>query len=133
MDSNVRRQRDNELTDLFLSVLGDGMLAKEAMAKAASMPCSRFWIEPEHAMHLIWSRRTGRWKKTDKKNRFSVRNSNSIRRIDLIMERCGGIYTYEKICDVVYSPAPEFFISPRTAMEIITRTLQRRRKENRRC
>lgn len=129
MDSDVRKQRDNELTDLFLSILGEGMLAKEAMAKAASMPCSRFWIEPEHAMDLIWARRSGRWKRAQKGNRFGVRNGNSIRRIDAIIERCEGTYTYQKVCDVVFSPAPEFFISPRTAMEIITRTLQKRRKK----
>lgn len=132
MNSYVRKQRDNELTDVFLSILGEGMLAKDAMAKAAAMPCSRFWIEPEHAMDLIWARRAGRWKRTQTDNRFGVRNKNSIRRIDAIMERCEGVYTYEKVCDVVFSPAPEFFISPRTAMGIITRTLQRRRKEKRR-
>lgn len=132
MDSNVRRQRDDELTDVFLSILGKGMLAKEAMAKASAMPCSRFWIEPEHAMKLIWERRSGRWKQSKNSGRFSVRNINSIRRIDLIIEKCDGVFTYKRVCDVIYSPAPEFFVSPRTAMEIITRTLQRRRKEKRR-
>lgn len=132
MNSSVRKQRDNELTDLFLSVLGNGKLAKEAMAKAAAMPCSRFWIEPEHAMRMIWRRRTGRWQRSNGNNRFGVRSSNSIRRIDAIMERCNGDFSYESICDAIYSPAPEFYLSPRTAMEIITRTLQRRRKEKRR-
>ena len=132
MDRNVRRQRDDELTDVFLSILGNGMLAKEAMAKAAAMPCSRFWIEPEHAAHLIWMRRSGRWRKSERGARFAVRNNNSFRRIDLIIERCEGVFSFDRICDVVLSPAPEFFVSPKTAQAIITRTLQRRRKERKR-
>jgi hypothetical protein len=61
-----------------------------------------------------------------------VRSANSLRRIDLIIEKCGGVFTFDRICDVVMSPAPEFFVSPRTAQAIITRTLQRRKKEKRR-
>lgn len=132
MNRDVRRQRDDELTDLFLSILGNGMLAKQAMAEAARMPCSRFWIEPEHAAHLIWARRSGKWNRSDRGARFSVRSANSLRRIDLIIEKCGGVFTFDRVCDVVMSPAPEFFVSPRTAQAIITRTLQRRKKEKRR-
>lgn len=129
MNSSVRKQRDKEMTNLFLSVLGDGRPANKLMAQVADMPCSRFWIEPEQAIKLIWLRRRKAWHKTEGKGRHAVKNANSLARIDEIMRRCDGDYSFSKVAEVVLQPAPSFYVSPRTAQAIITRTLKERRNK----
>ena len=127
MNSSVRRQRDEELTALFLSMLGSGMPAEATMARCADMPCSRFWIEPEHARRLIRRRLEKKKTQSQFKGRHAEKRANNERRVDEIMHRCDGDYSMAKIAEVVYSPAPSFYMSGRTAQAVITRTLKRRR------
>lgn len=130
MNSSVRRQRDEELTDLFLSVLGSGMTAQETMARCAEMPCSRFWVEPEYAMRLIRARLEGARRHPQRGGRHAVKVSNNSLRVDEIMRRCGGDFSFANVCRVVMSPAPRFFMSGRTAQAVIMRTLRERRMRN---
>lgn len=130
MNSSVRKQRDEELTDLFLSVLGNGMPAEATMALCAGMPCSRFWIEPEYAMRLIRARLDETRQDSPHKGRHAEKTKNTRLKIDEIMRRCGGDYSFANACKVVMSPAPQFYVSGRTAQAIIVRTLKERRRRN---
>lgn len=116
--------RNEELTSVFLKMLGDGRLAKAVMRSAASMPSSRFWIEPENALRHIRWRLKGVW--GNKGNEHPM----TVKRIDAIIERCGGDFSIEKVTEVVESPAPSFFLEGSTAVVIIFRTLRERRMKN---
>lgn len=116
-------KRNEELTSVFLSMLGDGRLAKAVMRSAASMPSSRFWIEPENAQRHIRWRLKGVWGNKGNEKPMLVR------KIDTIIERCNGDYSIEKITQVVESPAPSFFLEGGTAINIIFATLRKRRRK----
>lgn len=128
MNSSVRRQRNEELTDLFLSVLGSGGTSQHTMEQCAAMPCSRFWIEPEYALRLIKAKTDGGATVSQYKARHAVKRGNTERKIEEIIRRCDGDFSLANIARVVFSPAPEFYISGRTAQAVITRTLKERRK-----
>lgn len=121
---DLSTKRNEELTSVFLAMLGDGRLAKAVMRSAASMPSSRFWIEPENAQRHIRWRLKGTWGNKGNEKPMLVR------KIDAIIERCGGDYSIEKITEVVESPAPSFFLEGGTAINIIFETLRKRRKRN---
>lgn len=121
---NLSARRDEELTSVFLNMLGDGRLAKAVMRSAASMPSSRFWIEPENAQRHIRWRLKGTWGSKGNENPMAVK------RIDAIIERCHGDFSIEKVTEVVEGPAPSFFLEGGTAINIIFATLRKRRIAN---
>ena len=127
MRNSILMERDIEITDLFLSLLGCGKRVEEIKAMCADMPCSRFWIEPETAMRLIKGRLAGGRTQPAQGKRHSVKINNNILRIDEIIKLCKGDFSFDNVLRVVTSPAPRFFISRRTAQAIISRTLKKRR------
>jgi len=125
MDESVGElaaQRNEELTAVFLSLLGDGRLARDIISSAASSPCSRFWITPQNAMRYIKMRLDGSW--GDKGNELP----QQVLKIDAIIRLCDGNYSPAKVRDVVEGPAPSFFLSKSAARDIIYRTVRKRRK-----
>lgn len=121
---SLTQKRDDELTSVFLRMLGDGRLAKDVMSSAASMPASRFWVEPENALRHIRWRLKGTW--GDKGNE----NPMIVKKIDAIIERCDGCFSIEKVTEVVEGPAPSFFLTGGTAKNIIYATLRKRRMKH---
>lgn len=125
MDESVGElaaQRNEELTSAFLSMLGDGRLARDVISSAASSPCSRFWITPQNAMRFIKARLNGEW--GNKGNERSMQ----VRKIDAIIELCDGDFSNNRVRDVVEGPAPSFFLSLSAARDIIYRTMKKRRR-----
>lgn len=116
-------QRNEELTSVFLAMLGDGRLAKDVMFSAASAPSSRFWIQPENALRYVRMRLRGTW--GNKGNEHPM----MVARIDAIIKLCDGDYSIDRITQVVDSPAPSFFLEPQSAKNIIFNTLRKRRKK----
>ena len=121
VESELVSQRNRELAAIFLNLLGDGRVAKDVMFSAACMPSSRFWISPENAQRYIKMRLAGSW--GNKGNELTM----GVRRIDAIIERCHGDFSYENIINVVESPAPCFFLERGSAINIIYNTLRERR------
>ena len=115
-------QRNEELTNSFLHLLGDGRLAKDIICHAASLPCSRFWITPDNAYRHVRMRLQGIWGNKGNEHRMQVR------KIDKIIELCKGDYSYDKVAEVVESPAPSFFLEKDSAINIVYATLRKRRK-----
>lgn len=118
-------RRNEELTSVFLRLLGDGRLAKEVICQAATLPCSRFWITPENAVRHIKMRLDGRWGNKGNEHRMQVQ------KIDEIIKRCDGDYSLKKVTEVVESPAPCFYLECDSAINIVFSTLRRRRKKKR--
>lgn len=129
MDESVGElaaQRNEELTSVFLSNLGDGRLARDVISSVADSPCSRFWITPQNAMRHIKARLDGSWGNKGNEHRQQVR------KIDAIIELCHGDYSFAKVCEVVEGPAPSFFLEVGSATNIIFSTIRRKRERRRR-
>lgn len=122
----LTRERNEELTDVFLRLLGDGRLARDVISSAVSSPSSRFWISERNALRYVKMRLDGRWGNTGTEHPLVVQ------RTDVIIERCNGDYSLAKVREVVESPAPCFFLGEQTARNIIYETM-RKRKERKRC
>lgn len=117
-----KHQRDAELLKAFYACLGPGITTKQAVRIAVTMPCSRFWVTPETAAKEISSLRRGHWYQTQKPKRMRMQRAYDI------MLRCNGDYSIAKVTEVVYSTAPQFYLSPHTAEKYIYRTLRNRKK-----
>ena len=116
-------RRNEELTSVFLRLLGDGRLAKDVISHAASLPCSRFWISPDNAQRYIGLRLRGAWGSKGNELRMHVK------KIDEIIKRCNGDYSLRKITEVVESPAPCFYLERGSAINIVFETLKKRREK----
>lgn len=114
-------QRNEELTSVFLSLLGDGRLAKDVISSAAASPCSRFWITPQNALRYVKMRLDGSW--GGKGNELP----QQVQKIDAIIELCDGDYSIKKVREVVEGPAPHFFLSVPAARDIVYRTMRKRK------
>lgn len=114
-------QRNEELTSVFLRMLGDGRLARDVISSAAASPCSRFWITPQNAMRFIKARLDGSW--GDKGNE----HSQQVQKIDEIIRLCDGDYSIANVRDVVEGPAPRFFLSESAARDIVYKTIRKKR------
>lgn len=117
-----KQQRDAELLKAFYACLGPGITTKQAVRLAVAMPCSRFWVTPETAAKEISSLRRGRWYQMQKPKRMRMQRAYDI------MVRCNGDYSIANVTEVVYSAAPQFYLSAHTAEKYIYRTLRNRKK-----
>jgi ribulose 1,5-bisphosphate carboxylase large subunit-like protein len=118
-----KRQRDTELLKAFYDSLGPGVTIKQAVQLAVTKPCSRFWVTPETAAKEISSLRRGHWYQMQKPKRMRMQRAYDI------MVRCNGDYSITRVTEVVYSAAPQFYLSAHTAEKYIYRTLRNRKKE----
>ncbi len=115
-------QRDKELLQAFksqLHLLGTVPL-QEGFTRAAMMPASRFWVSERRAMIVISSMLKG--------NRIESMNTKKremyheiYRRVKRILEEEPGITLTEATFRVVNSPAPEFYLTPKSARAMIYR------------
>ena len=112
--SEFFEEKCRELLKVFFSKLGQGDSIEEVIAIAAESPCSRFWISTETAIRNIRMKEKGR-----PTRRTEV--------IDEIMKRCNGDYSRDNIERVVYSPAPKFYITPKTAKKLVYSELKKRK------
>jgi hypothetical protein len=115
MKRDFEQERARELTEAFFRVWKKGMTSGEAMRLAALQPCSRFWITPECVKLRL---------------RYYGKHKYRLMRamLEEIKLRLGGKTDIESIEQVVYSPAPQFYIAGDTARKIIQRELKRRRQ-----
>ena len=114
--SDYDLEKKKELVKVFLELLGKHDTVIGAMTAAVKSPCSRYWISIEYAMRYISYAKQGKWEKV---RRRPV--------IESIMERCNGDYSRDKIEDVIYGGAPEFFMTPLSARETIYNELKKSR------
>lgn len=119
---DIIMQRNEELTNTFLQLLGDGRLAKDVIGHAASLPCSRFWITPYNAYRHIRLYINGKWGKKSGAHRMQVL------KIEEIIKRCKGNFSIQNITRVVESPAPCFYLERGSAINIVFTTLRKRRE-----
>lgn len=115
-------QRDEELLTAFrqqLRLLGEIPL-QEIFTRAAMCPASRFWVSEKRALIVI--------SKMLKGDRILSMNTKKremfyeiLRRVKDILKEEPGITLTEATFRVVNSPAPEFYLTPKSARAMIYR------------
>ncbi len=115
-------QRDEELLKAFksqLHLLGTIPL-QEVFTRAAMSPASRFWVSERRAMIVV-----SRMIKGDRILSMNTKKREMFyeiyRRVKRIMEEERGITLTEATFRAVNSPAPEFYLTPKSARAMIYR------------
>lgn len=128
--SEFIEQRDRELVAAFREILlSADMPLSEMFAAAAKRPCSRFWVGESRAFRVIkemheghTSTQTGSAMLEKKQEMYG----EILRRVEERLRADSGSSLEQAVHDVVNSPAPEFYLTEKSARVIIYRI--RRRK-----
>lgn len=113
-------QRDRELMDAFRHQLRHGSYhsLSEYFYNAAKMPASRFWVSERRAYVVIKKMLRGQSLEKmflQKQEMFK----EILRRVKAAMEADPALSLYSATFDAVNSPAPEFYLSPKSARVLI--------------
>lgn len=130
--SEFIEQRDRELAAAFREILlSADMPLSEMFAAAAKRPCSRFWVGESRAFRVIkemleghTSTQTGSAMLVKKQEMYG----EILRRVKERLRADSGSSLEQAVHEAVNSPAPEFYITEKSARVIIYRI--RRRKVN---
>lgn len=128
--SEFIKQRDRELAAAFREILlSADMQLSEMFAAAAKRPCSRFWVGESRAFRVIkemleghTSTQTGSAMLVKKQEMYG----EILRRVKERLRADSGCSLEQAVHEAVNSPAPEFYITEKSARVIIYRI--RRRK-----
>lgn len=117
-----KEQRNQELLKAFrqqLTLLGEFPL-NELFTRASKSPASRFWVSERRAMIVVSKMLRG----DDLKSMNCKRREmffEIFRRVRRIMDKEPGITLTEASFRAVNSPAPEFYLTPKSARAMIYR------------
>lgn len=120
--SDFTKQRNEELKNAFkaqLYLLGT-IPTEELFTRAAKMPASRFWVSERRAAEVISKMLKGdmMFGMNRKKREMYI---EILIRVREEMRREPGITVTEATFRAVNSPAPEFYLTPKSARVIIYR------------
>lgn len=120
--SDFTKQRNEELKNAFkaqLYLLGT-IPTEELFTRAAKMPASRFWVSERRAAEVISKMLKGdmMFGMNPKKREMYI---EILIRVREEMRREPGITVTEATFRAVNSPAPEFYLTPKSARVIIYR------------
>lgn len=116
-------QRNRELMRSYRHVLSKSqfIVRREVCAKVADSPCSRFWVSEERATAVVSALLRGH---------YALDNMNPLKR-EMFMEifkRVQVLRTqrpkeplFDIVMEVVNSPAPKFYMTPDSVVQIIWR------------
>lgn len=117
-----REQRDRELLKAFRTqLLKLGTLPlNELFTRAAMMPASRFWVSERRAM-IVMSQMLKDDRLTSMNPKRREMFYEIFRRVRELLDLHPGITLTEASFRVVNSPAPEFYLTPKSARAMIYR------------
>lgn len=114
-------ERNQELIIAFRETLRrrSYIIIADVMEEVVNMPCSRFWVSEERAMVVVGAMMKGRpilcTMRPTKREMFR----EIYRRVLALQKDFPGKPLFELVVTVVNSPAPKFYMTPRSAMETI--------------
>lgn len=117
--------RNSELRREFINRLGGNWKnINEIFMELSSMPASRFYISEERAYALLKVKiRRGKWH-PDILPRCREMMEEIYRRVNTLMDSDSSLSLKDAVFDVVNSPAPGFYLSPRSIRTILYRYLK---------
>lgn len=118
-------QRDSELVKCFRICLGAAKVIDldKIFRKVASMPASRFYVSEFRATRVIRTHQlTGEW---PVKGKRLAMFKEIERRLVRLMNDDRSISFDDAMTEVINSPAPEFYLTPRSCRTYIYKSLKK--------
>lgn len=114
-------KRNKELMKAFREAIGKRsfLYIKEISEDVVNMPCSRFWVSEERAMVVVAALLKGipildAMRPTKREMFQEIYN-----RVIELQKQIPNTSIFELVLKAVNSPAPKFYMTPRSAMETI--------------
>lgn len=116
------QERNQELMRVYQDKLSKAgyIVMPEIFEQVANSPCSRFWVSEERAAIVISSLLAGKILPNMRKNKREMFDE-IFRRFLIAREQYPEKSIYALAIMVVNQPAPKFYMTPRTAGELIYR------------
>lgn len=115
-----KTERDNAMAESYRRIMSQsaGISIPQMLERLVKEPCARFWVSEERATVVVSSMLRGcaaTGMSSVKKRMFG----EIYRRVTALMAEFPGTPLVRLVRDVIGSPAPEFYISPRSAYNIL--------------
>lgn len=123
-------QREHAVMTAFRSCIADRqrIVMSDVAAEISEMPAERFWVSEQRAAIVVSALLAGRdlppYTRSPKRRMFMEIFS---RFVELRRKR-EGESIISIVSEIVHSPAPSFYMSPRSVMDIVYKSLRRIRK-----
>lgn len=128
-------ERNNELMKAFRQAIHHSQYIDIARIsqKVVNTPCSRFWVSEERALVVVVAMLKGRHVLNTMRPTKQEMFREIFSRVMTLRQQQPKLTLAELISIVVNSPAPKFYMTPRSAMEIIYKIKKQQRfyKSNR--
>lgn len=114
-------QRDKELFSAYQRIIKESSYINIFVVsrQLVSTPCSRFWVSPERAASVVSAMLGNRICLNLMRLTKQAMFREIARRVVAMCAVHRDLTFTEAVRRVVYSPAPQFYMTPRTAMEAI--------------
>ncbi len=115
------RQRNNDLMRAFRSLIRDVPVirTREIAAKVVALPAERFYVSEERAAIVISALLAGKPLPPNMRPSKVRMFSEIHRRVLCLRAKRPSLSVAALVAEVVHSPAPEFYMMPRAALDII--------------
>ncbi len=116
------RERNADLMRVYRARLAEAsvIVMPVIFELVAESPASRFWVSEERAAVVISAMEAGKPMPRMRDNKREM-FCEIYRRYLIMRENCPGKSVYELVTKIVNQPAPKFYLTPRTAGELIYR------------
>lgn len=111
------RERNEDLLRAYRECMGKAA-AKDLFQTVVNMPSRRFWVSPERATIVVCSMIKGKGQTNMLKNKKEM-YQEIYRRVLELKRQNPNTSIYDLVIQVVDSPAPKFYLTPKSARVII--------------
>lgn len=115
------RDRNDDLMRAYRHQIGKAryIRMRDVGHAVVNMPAARFWVSEERATIVVSAMMAGRDLPANMRPTKCEMFSEIYRRVLRLRRRRPRATIFELVCEVVNSPAPKFYMLPRSAMDII--------------
>lgn len=115
------RDRNDDLMRAYRHQIGRArhIRMRDVSHAIVNMPSARFWVSEERATIVVSALMAGRDLPPNMRPTKCEMFSEIYRRVLRLRHRRPTASIFELVCEVVNSPAPKFYMLPRSAMDII--------------
>lgn len=115
------QQRNNELMKAYRHHIRKSAFVdmKRISREIVNSPASRFWVSPERATLVIAAMLAGKDLPENMRPTKAAMFSEIYKRVIKLKRQNPYEPLYKLVFDAVHSPAPQFYMLPRSAMDII--------------
>lgn len=121
--SDFTTQRNKELMRTFKRILAENHFndLRKLYQQVAESPCSRFWVSEERAKVVISAMLKGQYPLDSVKDTKRDMYLEIFKRVLAIRKDDPDVSIQDAVFDAVNSPAPKFYLTPDSVLQIIWR------------